>query len=265
MSCPEKNWKEAMDAEFQSLQANEVWDLVTPPKGCKVINSMWVFKCKLGEHGEVEHYKARLVAQEYSQRPGINYEETFSPVVCFESVRSVIALAIHGNMKLHQMNVKTAFLNGELHEEVFIRQPEGFIEEGREHLVCQLKKSIYGLKQSPRCWNITIDNHLNKMNFVQTEGDPCLYVSRDDDETVIIAVYVDDILIAAKTDKKIAEVKTAIANRFEAKDMGELHYFLGVKVIQDLKAGTIWLGQPAYSESILRQFNMQEPALVVET
>ena len=259
MSCPEKkNWKEAMDAEFQSLQANEVWDLVTPPKGCKVINSKWVFKYKLGEHGEVERYKARLVAQGYSQRPGIDYEETFSPVVRFESVRSVIALAIHGNMKLHQMDVKTAFLNGELHEEVFIRQPEGFIEEGREHLVCRLKKSIYGLKQSPRCWNIAIDNHLKKMNFVQTEGDPCLYVSRDDGETVIIAVYVDDILIAAKIDKKIAEVKTAIANRFEAKDMGKLHYFLGVKVIQDLKADTIWLGQPAYSESILRQFNMQD-------
>ena len=127
MSCPEKtNWKEAMDAEFQSLQANEVWDLVTPPKGRKTINSKWVFKCKLGEHGEVEHYKACLVAQGYSQRPGIDYEETFSPVVRFES------LAIHRNTKLHQMDVKTAFLNGELHEEVFIRQPEGFIRRRRQ-------------------------------------------------------------------------------------------------------------------------------------
>ena len=259
MSCSEnKNWQEAMEAEFQSLSTNQVWDLVTPPKDCKVINSKWVFKCKLGQHGQVERYKARLVAQGYSQRPGIDYEETFAPVVRFESVRSVIALAVHGNMKLHQMDVKTAFLNGELREEVFIRQPEGFIEEGKDNLVCRLKKSIYGLKQSPRCWNIAIDDHLRKMKFIQTEGDPCLYVSRDEGETVLIAVYVDDILIAGKTDKRIAEVKAAIANRFEAKDMGELHYFLGVKVVQDQKAGTIWLGQPAYSESILQQFNMQD-------
>ena len=139
-------------------------------------------------------------------------------MVRFESVRSVIALAVHGNMKLHQMDVKTAFLNGELHEEVFIRQPEGFIEKDKENLVCRLKKSIYGLKQSPRCWNIAIDDHLKKMKFVQTEGDPCLYVSRDDAERVFIAVYVDDILIAAKTDKRIDEVKAAIASRFKVKD-----------------------------------------------
>ena len=126
----------------------------------------------------------------------------------------------------------------------------------QRNFVCRLKKSIYGLKQSPQCWNIATDDHLKKMKFVQTEGDPCLYVSRDQGETVVIAVYVDDILIAAKTDKRIAEVKVAIANRFEVKDMGELHYFLGVKIVQDLKAGTILLGQPAYSENMLQQFNM---------
>ena len=125
-----------MEAEFQSLNANQVWDLVIPPKDCKVINSKWVFKCKMGQHGQVECYKARLVAQGYSQRPGIDYDETFAPVVRFESVRSVIAIAVHGNMKLHQMDVKTTFLNGELREEVFIRQPEGFIKEGKENLVC---------------------------------------------------------------------------------------------------------------------------------
>ena len=127
--------------------------------------------------------------------------------------------------------MKTAFLNGELCEEVFIRQPEGFIVEGKENFVCRLKNSIYGLKQSPRCWNIAIDDYLKKVKFVQTEGDPCLYVSRDQGETVVIAVYVDDILIAAKTDKRIAEIKAAIANHFEVKDMGELHYFLGVKIV----------------------------------
>ena len=110
MSCSEKDkWKEAMEAEFQSLQNNQVWYLVTPPKDCKILNSKWVFKCKLGEHGQVEHYKVHLVAQGYSQRPGIDYEETFSPVVHFESGHSVMALAVHENMKLHLMAVKIVF------------------------------------------------------------------------------------------------------------------------------------------------------------
>ena len=258
LSCSEKeNWKEAMKGEFQSLCENQVWDLVPPPRDCKVINSKWVFKCKQGENGLVERYKARLVAQGYSQRPGIDYDETFSPVVRFESVRSVVALAVHENMKLHQMDVRTAFLNGELNEIVFMKQPEGFVKEGKENLVCRLKKSIYGLKQSPRCWNTALDDHLKKVKFIQTKGDPCLYVSTDGAETIIIAVYVDDILIGGKTDKRIAGVKIAIAERFEVKDMGELHYFLGVKVVQDLKASTVWLGQPAYSENIILQFNMQ--------
>ena len=198
-----------------------------------------------------------MVAQGYYQRPGIDYDETFSPVVRFESVRSVVALAVHESMKLHQMDVKTAFLNGELNEIVFMKQPEGFVKEGKENLVCRLKKSIYGLKQSPRCWNTALDDHLKKVKFIQTKGDPCLYVSTDGAETIIIAVYVDDILIGGKTDKRIAGVKIAIDERFEVKDMGELHYFLGVKVVQDLKASTVWLGQPAYSENIILQFNMQ--------
>ena len=182
------------------------------------------------------------MAQGYTQKPGIDYEETFSPVVRFESVHSVIALAVHNDMKLHQMDIKTAFLNGELSEEVFMKQPKGFVKVGEKDLVCRLKKSIYGLKQSPRCWNTALDSHLKKMKFVQTKADPCIYVFKDETETVIIAVYVDDILIAGTSNKKIAEVKAAIANRFEVKDMGELHYFLGVKIVRDSQAGTIWLG-----------------------
>ena len=247
LSCPEKeDWKEAMEAEYKSLCANQVWDLVPPPENCKTISSKWVYKCKRGENGDVERYKARLVAQGYTQRPGIDYEETSSPVVRFESVRSVIALDVHKDMKLHQMDVKTAFLNGELSEEVFMKQPKGFVKEGEKDLVCRLKKSIYGLKQSPHCWNTALDSHMKKMKYVQTKADPCIYVFKDKTETVIIAVYVDDILIAGTSNKKIAEVKAAIANRFEVKDMGELHYFLGVKIVRDSQAGTIWLGQPSY-------------------
>ena len=256
LSCAEKkNWKEAMDAEMNSLHTNHVWDLVPPSKDQKLVKCKWVFKCKCGENGMVQRYKARLVAQGYSQRPGIDYDETFAPVVRFESIRSVIALAAHKNMKVHQMDIKAAFLNGELTEEVFMCQPEGFKQKGKEEFVCRLNKSIYGLKQSPRCWNETLHRHLKQMKFVQTSGDPCIYVSQDGN--AIVGVYVDDLLIAGKNVKRIDEIKSGIADRFEAKDMGELHFFLGVKIVQDHKRGTIWLGQPAYAESILQQFNME--------
>ena len=256
-SSEKENWQEAMKDEFNSLDANKVWELVPPPNDRKIINSKWVFKCKLKENGLVERYKARLVAQGYSQRQGLDYEETFSPVVRFESVRTVIALAVSEKMKLHQMDVKTAFLNGELTEELFMKQPEGFIEEGKENLVCRLNRSIYGLKQSPRCWNTAFDDHLKSMNFEQTRGDPCLYVSTQG-EPAIIAVYVDDIIIAGKTNERIVESKAALADRFDVKDMGELHYFLGVKIIQDHRKGTIWMGQPLYTENLISNFNMQD-------
>lgn len=256
-SSEKEKWQEAMDDEFNSLSANEVWELVPPPSDRKVINSKWVFKCKLKENGLIERYKARLVAQGYSQRQGLDYEETFSPVVRFESVRTVVSLAISEKMKLHQMDVKTAFLNGELTEDVFMKQPEGFIKPGKENLVCRLKRSIYGLKQSPRCWNTALDDHLKSMNFEQTRSDPCLYVSTQG-ELVIIAVYVDDILIAGKTDERIAEVKRKLADRFDVKDMGKLHYFLGVKVVQDHKNCSIWMGQPLYTKSLISDFGMQD-------
>jgi hypothetical protein len=150
---------------------------------------------------------ARLVAQGFSQTFDDDYDETFSPVARFESVRTVIALAAQYGLKLHQMDVTTAFLNGDLKEEVYMKQPEGFIEKRNEHLVCRLRRSIYGLKQSPRCWNYVLDRTLKNMGFVQTTGDPCIYVKEEGGEIFIIAVYVDDILLAGKSDQEINEVK----------------------------------------------------------
>ena len=165
--------------------------------------------------------------------PGIDYEEKFSPVVRFESVQAVIALAVQSNLKLHQMDVTTAFLNGELKEQIYKRQPERYIEQGKEGLVCKLKRSIYGLKQSPQCWNAALDSQMKRMGFKQTTSDPCLYVSMEG-EPFIIAVCVNDILLAGKTDQKIKEVKSALSSQFTVKDMGKLEYFLGVNVVQDL-------------------------------
>ena len=196
-----------------------------------------------------------------------------------ECVRTIIALVAKKNLKLHQMDITIAFLNGTLEEEVYMKQPEGSAKKGEEHLVCRLQKSIYGLKQSSRCWNTTLDHHLKTTGLQQSSSDPCLYkttkgemvivaVYVDDillaaesntqqsssdpclykttkGEMVIVAVYVDDILLAAESNTRLAEVKKGISDRFEAKDLGELKSFLGVKISQ--REGEIWLGQPGYS------------------
>ena len=173
-----------MDIEMKSLKANDVVEL---PKDNKVIGSKWIFKRKINADGSVESYKARLVAQGFSQTHGRDYDETFCPVVRFESIHSVIAVAVQNDLTLHQMDVTSAFLNGTLEEEVFMQQPEGYKSEGETQLVCKLKRSLYGLKQAPRCWNTALDTCLKDMSFNQSSTDPCK-------ELVIVAVYVDDII-----------------------------------------------------------------------
>ena len=262
LASPDKvKWKEAMEKEMESLQKNDVWDLVELPKGRKAVGSKWVFKLKVGPDGMVHRHKARLVAQGFSQKYGLDYDETFSPVVRFESLRTVISLAVQNGLKLHQMDVTTAFLNGELDEEVYMKQPEGFAEKGQEDLVCKLKRSIYGLKQSPRCWNSALDNQLKRMGFVQAKGDPCIYMASEG-EMFMIAVYVDDIVLAGKSDKRMTEVKQALAKQFQVKDMGELHYFLGVNIVQDSNTGEVCIGQPAYAANLVQKFGMEHAKAV---
>ena len=191
--------------------------------------------------------------------PHLDYEETFSPVVRFESIRSIVALGAQHKLQLHQMDVSTAFLHGELTEEVYMKQPEGFIEPGKEHLVCCLKRSIYGLKQSPRHWNHALDSQLKEMGFKQTSSDPCLYVSVNSEGVMfLVAVYVDDIVLGGRSKAEMNAVKEEMSQKFEMKDLGPLHHFLGVKVIQDQLAGVIWIGQPSYTEKILQKFGMHD-------
>ena len=229
LARPDKaKWMTAMEREMESLRTHDVWDLVELPRDRKAVGSKWVYKLKMNADGSDERYKARLVAQGFTQKFGIDCDETFCPVVRFESVRTVIALAVQNGLKLYQTDFATAFLNGELKEEVYMKQPEGFETKGQEHLVCKLKRSINGLKQSSRCWNFVLDRRLKKMGFVQTDSDPCIYVATEG-EMFVIAVHVDDIVLATKSDKRMAEVKKGLAEGFEVKDMGELHHFLGVK------------------------------------
>ena len=224
-TCPESSkWIQAMEAEMKSLEENDVWELTELPKGKKSVGSKWVYKAKIGVDGSVKRYKARLVAQGFTQKFGTDYDETFCPVVRMESLRALIALSVQFGLQLHQVDVTTAFLNGELEEEVYMQQPKGFVHEGEEHLVCKLRKSIYGLKQSPRCWNAALDKQLRGMGFVQSTSDPCIYADAGGD-TFFIGVYVDDIVMVSKNLERIKEVKETLSQKFDIKDMGKLHYF----------------------------------------
>ena len=257
MNSPNKEkWEDAMKDELKSLQKNDVWELVKLPNGRKTVGSKWVFKEKIGDDGSIERYKVRLVAQGYSQQRGLDYDETFSPVVRTESVRALIALAAKNNMILHQLDVTTAFLNGTLDEEIYMKQPEGFEIKGKEHLVCKLRKSIYGLKQASRCWNTALHAHLCTIGFCQSDNDPCIYVSEDG--MVTLAVYVEDIILGACGEKLMKEVKQAIGQKFITRDMGELEYFLGVAVNQNKKSGAVWIGQPMYTRKVIKKFNMRQ-------
>ncbi len=155
-----------MADEMKSLRKYEVWELVEPPFGRKVVGSKWVYKIKRDGDGRIERYKARLVAQGYTQTKGADQDETFSPVVRMESLRMIVGLAAKHTLKLHQLDVTTAFLNGQLQEEVYMEQPDGFIAEGQEKLACKLRRSIYGLKQNPRCWNTTLDAYMKEIGFL---------------------------------------------------------------------------------------------------
>jgi len=153
-------WKQAADAEYDSLIENYTWELVPLPDGRSVVGCKWVFQVKLDSNRRIQRFKGRLVAKGYSQKHGIDYDETFSPVVRFSSIRTLLAFAVQRGVLIHQMDAVTAFLNDQLEEEIYMQQLPGYVEEGQEELVCKLKKSLYGLKQSPRCWNMTFRQYM---------------------------------------------------------------------------------------------------------
>ena len=253
-----KQWKTAADAELKSLMDNETWELVEPPPGRKPIGCKWVFKTKYGPDGMVERFKGRLVTKGFAQKLGIDYEETFSPVAKFSSIRALLALAVQKGMHVHQMDVVTAFLNGRLEEEVYMEQPEGYQQPGKEALVCKLKKSLYGLKQSPRCWNSEFKLFVESLGFQQSSADPCVFIKITDDGLLIVAGYVDDLIMIATVIAELLDLKMEFSTRFEMKDMGELHYCLGIGVIQDKDAGVIKLHQKQYIQRLLEKYRMSD-------
>lgn len=251
-----KQWKEAAQDEFDSIQSAGTWSLVSLPNGRTPIGCKWVFKVKHNADGSIERYKARLVAKGYSQKEGIDFNETFAPVAKFSSIRALLALAAIYDLELHQMDVKTAFLNGDLEEDIYMVQPEGFVVKGKEHLVCKLNKSLYGLKQASRAWYQKMDQALIDMHFKRLQTDACVYVHRTGTLVIFVALYVDDLLLLSNSLSKLNSLKEELAGRFEMKDLGEAHFILGIQIERDRSARTLSLSQQAYIAKIVERYGM---------
>ncbi|KAH9769125.1 hypothetical protein KPL71_011879 [Citrus sinensis] len=197
----------SMEEEMKSMKVNQVWDLVYLPPNRKAIGNKWVLRIKRKADGTIERYKGRLVAKGYTQHKGVDYEETFSPVVRFASIRLMLAIVAHLDLELYQMDIKIAFLNGELEEEIYMAQPQGFVIKGQERKVCKLKRSIYALKQSSRQWNLKFHQAVISYGFRMIEEDHYVYVKRSKDDFAILSLYVDNILLATNSKEFVKTVK----------------------------------------------------------
>jgi hypothetical protein len=261
LSSEKEQWQAAMNEEYSSLMKNQTWELVELPKDRKAIASRWHFRHKFNANGTLERHKARWVAKGFSQQEGVDFFETWAPVAKWPTVRLFLSVAAMLDMEIEQMDVNTAFLNPEIDETIYVKQPEGYIKEGDEHLVCKLKKTLYGLKQSPREWYKLLDAFLKQLGFKGTNGDSCLYIKTDENKpatTAMICIYVDDLNIATKDIKTMQVIKKALANRFSMKDLGPLGFYLGVSITRDRQKRTIQLSQQTYVEKMLKTFNLSE-------
>ena len=248
-------WLEAMKSEMDSMYSNQVWDLVDPPEGIVPIGNKWIYKRKIGPDGKVETFKARLVAKGYRQREGVDYEETFSPVAMLKSIRILLAIAAHYDYEVWQMDVKTAFLNGYIEEHIFMDQPKGF-ESKDKSKVCKLKRSIYGLKQASRSWNLRFDEAIKSFDFIKNEDEPCVYKKVSGSKIAFLVLYVDDILLIGNDVGMLTTVKVWLSKTFSMKDLGEATYILGIRIYRDRSKRLIGLSQSLYLDKVLKRFNM---------
>ncbi|WVZ95817.1 hypothetical protein U9M48_041533 [Paspalum notatum var. saurae] len=247
-------WNAAMKEEMHALQKNKTWELVPLPKGKKAVGCKWVFTVKQNPKGEVDRYKARLVAKGYSQTYGIDYDETFAPVAKMNTVRTLISCAVNFGWPLHQMDVKNAFLHGDLQEEVYMEIPPGFAGSQTIGKVCKLNKSLYGLKQSPRAWFDRFRRAVCDMGYTQCNGDHTVFYKHGGMYITIMAVYVDDIVITGDDVEEIKYLKENLGRIFEVKDLGPLRYFLGIEIARSLKG--IVLSQRKYVLDLLEETGM---------
>lgn len=250
-------WRQAMDEEIRAIERNHTWKLVKRPLGAKTIGVKWVFKTKFNEQGEVNKYKARLVVKGYAQQYGIDYTEVYAPVARLDTVRMILAVAAQRGWTVYQLDVKSAFLYGELQEEVFVEQPKGYEMKGEEQLmVYKLQKALYGLKQAPRAWFSRIEGYFVNEGFENNPSEHTLFIKKVKDNILIVSVYVDDLLYTSNNENMLREFKCSMMKEFDMTDLGRMRFFLGIEVSQ-LPSG-IFICQQKYASEVLKRFGMEE-------
>ncbi|WVZ58836.1 hypothetical protein U9M48_009062 [Paspalum notatum var. saurae] len=250
------HWRRAMEEEYAALLVNQTWDLVPRSPGCNVVTGKWIWTHKRRADGTLDRYKARWVLRGFSQRPGVDYDETFSPVVKPATVRTVLSLALSRSWPVHQLDVKNAFLHGTLTKTVYCSQPAGFVDPSRPEMVCRLNKSLYGLKQAPRAWYSRFATFLVTLGFTKAKSDTSLFVYRRGDETAYLLLYVDDIVLTASRQQLLQRIITSLQQEFAMKDLGVLHHFLGVTV--EPRPSGLLLHQRQYTLDILERAGMTD-------
>ena len=243
-----------MQEEIDALQANNTWRLVERPPRRTIVIGKWVFRHKLRADGSLERYKARWVVRGFTQKPGIDYTETFSPIVKPASIRTILTLAVSRSWPVHQLDVKNAFLHGFLDEQVYCYQPAGFIDQEHPGLVCKLERSLYGLKQAPRAWFHRFTDVTRTIGFRPTRSDVSLFVLRHGSAMAYLLLYVDDIILTASTDVLLQSIITKLQSALAIKDLGPVHYFLGIQVQRS--ASGFFLSQEKYAEDLLDRAGM---------
>ncbi|KAH9697228.1 hypothetical protein KPL71_023524 [Citrus sinensis] len=252
----DESWIMAMQEELNQFERNNVWELVPKPEHQSVIGTKWIFRNKMDESGVVVRNKARLVAQGYNQEEGIDFDETFAPVARLEAIRMLLAFACHKDFILFQMDVKSAFLNVYIMEEVYVKQPPGFENEKFSNHVYKLLKALYGLKQAPRAWYDRLKNFLLENDFSMGKADTTLFVKHKNQDILIVQIYVDDIIFGSTNELLCKEFSLCMSKEFEMSMMGELKYFLGLQIKQNEEE--IFINQAKYVKDLLKRFGIDD-------
>ncbi|GJU53156.1 putative ribonuclease H-like domain-containing protein [Tanacetum coccineum] len=247
-------WIESMQEELHQFDRLDVWELVDRPLCKNVINLKWLWKNKRDEENTIIRNKSRLVAKGYAQKEGIDFEESFAPVARLEAVRLFIAYAAHKSFTVYQMDVKTAFLYGPLKEEVYVNQPDGFVDPYHPDKVYRLKKALYGLKQAPRAWYDELSNFLVSNGFSKGSIDPTLFITKHGEDILLVQIYVDDIIFGSTNPKLSKRFGKLMHSKFDMSMMGELKFFLGIQIHQSPRG--IFINQAKYAQEILKKHGM---------
>nr|GEX22993.1 retrovirus-related Pol polyprotein from transposon TNT 1-94 [Tanacetum cinerariifolium] len=245
-------WIEAMQEELNEFERLGLWELIPRPDKFMVITLKWIYKVKLDELGAILKNKARLVACGYSQEEGIDFEESFAPVARLEAIRFFLIYVAHMNMVVYQMDVKIAFLNGNMRDEVYVSQPYGFVDPDNPNHVYKLKKALYGLKQAPRAWYDMLSSFLISQDFSKVSVDPTMFIRKDSKELLLVQIYVDDIIFAASTPEFCDLFAKIMYSKFKMSMMGKILFFIGLQISQSLRG--IFINQSKYALESLKKY-----------